>query len=127
VELLEPRLQPARRRGPGGGGERFQDYVARAVLAPLGLRDTGFDDVRRVNPRRARRYAYYDPHTFTPDTARPFRVPEWDYSHNTGGGNMYATAEDLARFGRAFTRPGLLSRASLDLVYARAAADTAGR
>jgi CubicO group peptidase (beta-lactamase class C family) len=107
-------------------GERFQDYVARAVLAPLGLADTGFDDVRRVNPHRARRYAYYDPYTFAQDTARVFRVPDWDYSHNMGGGNMYATAQDLARFGRALTRPGLLSRASLDLLYARPPGDTAG-
>ena len=107
-------------------GERFQDYVARAVLRPLGLANTGFDDVRRVNPHRARRYAYYDPYTFAPDTVRPYRVPEWDYSHNTGGGNMYSTAEDLARFGRAFVRPGFLSPGSLDLLAARAATDTAG-
>jgi CubicO group peptidase (beta-lactamase class C family) len=39
---------------------------------------------------------------------------------------MYATAEDLARFGRALVRPGLLSRASLDLLAARAPGDTAG-
>jgi serine beta-lactamase-like protein LACTB len=99
-------------------GERYQDYVARVVIAPLGLRSTGFDDVRRVNPHRARRYAYYDPYTFAEDTTRVFRVPEWDYSHNMGGGNMYATAEDLARFGHALVRPGLLSRASLALIYA---------
>jgi CubicO group peptidase (beta-lactamase class C family) len=107
-------------------GERFQDHVARVVLGPLGLTNTGFDDVRRVNPHRARRYAYYDPYTFAPDTARVFRVPEWDYSHNMGGGNMYSTAEDLARFGRAVVRPGLLSRASLELLAARAPGDTAG-
>jgi CubicO group peptidase (beta-lactamase class C family) len=107
-------------------GMRFEDYVAQVAITPLGLRDTGFDDVRRVNPHRARRYAYYDPHTFAEDTARVFRVPEWDYSHNMAGGNMYATAEDLARFGRALVRPGLLSQASLDLLAARSPRDTAG-
>jgi CubicO group peptidase (beta-lactamase class C family) len=100
--------------------------VAAAVIRPLGLRSTGFDDVRRVVPHRARRYAYYDPYTFAADTTRVFRVPDWDYSHNTGGGNMYSTAEDLARFGHAFVRPGLLSRASLDLLGARAPGDTTG-
>lgn len=105
-------------------GKRFEDYVADAVIAPLALRSTGFDDVRRVNPHRARRYAYYDPHTFAEDTTRVFRVPDWDYSHNMGGGNMYATAEDLARFGRAPARPGLLSRASLDLLHAPPAGGT---
>lgn len=134
--LVAPPGTPYRYSSPGynllaaaiqaAAGERFQDYVARVVIAPLGLRSIGFDDVRHVNPHRARRYAYYDPYTFAEDTARVFRVPEWDYSHNLGGGNMYATAEDLARFGRAMVRPGLLSRASLDLVYARAPGDTAG-
>jgi CubicO group peptidase (beta-lactamase class C family) len=107
-------------------GRRFEDHVASAVLAPLGLRNTGSDDVRRVVPHRARRYAYYDPFTFAEDTSRVFRVPEWDYSHNMGGGNMYATAEDLARFGRAMIRPGFLSRASLDLLHVRPPGDTAG-
>jgi CubicO group peptidase (beta-lactamase class C family) len=107
-------------------GARFQDYVANTVIAPLGLLSTGFDDVRRVNPYRARRYAFYDPYTFTEDTTRVFRVPEWDYSHNMGGGNMFATAEDLARFGRAFMRPGLLSKASLDMFFARARGQAAG-
>jgi CubicO group peptidase (beta-lactamase class C family) len=32
------------------------------------------------------------------------------------GGNMYSTAADLARFGRAIERPGLLSKESLDLL-----------
>ncbi len=105
-------------------GERFQDYVTRAVIAPLGLRSTGFDDVRLPIPHRARRYAFYDPFTLAPDTTRVYRVPDRDYSHNTGGGNMYATAEDLARFGRALMRPGLLSPAALALLHTRPRVDT---
>ena len=105
-------------------GERFQNYVTRTVIAPLGLRSTGFDDVRLPNPHRARRYAFYDPFTLAADTTRVYRIPDWDYSHNTGGGNMYATADDLARFGRALMRPGLLSPASLALLYAKPRVDT---
>ena len=106
-------------------GERFQDYVARVAITPLGLRGTGFDDVRRALPHRARRYSYYEPTTFAEDTTAVYRVPEWDYSHNMGGGNMYSTAEDLARFGRALMRPGLLSQSSLDLLYTRPRTATA--
>jgi CubicO group peptidase (beta-lactamase class C family) len=98
--------------------------VTRTVIAPLGLRSTGFDDVRFPNPHRARRYAFYDPFTLAADTTRVYRIPDWDYSHNTGGGNMYATADDLARFGRALMRPGLLSPASLALLYAKPRVDT---
>jgi CubicO group peptidase (beta-lactamase class C family) len=100
-------------------GVKYQDYVNREVISRLGLANTGFDDVRRVLPHRARRYSYFDPWTFAVDSAAVYRVPDWDYSHNMAGGNMYATAADLARFGRAIERPGFLSRESLDLLNRR--------
>ncbi len=95
----------------------YQSYVERTVIAPLGLTATGFDDVRRVQPNRARRYSYFHPWTFVVDSHAVYRVPDWDYSHNMAGGNMYATAADLVRLGRALIRPGLLTQASLDLLY----------
>ena len=59
------------------------------------------------------------------DSHAVYRVPDWDYSHNTAGGNMYASAEDLARFGRAVMRPGFLSRESLTLLFTAPRVDTA--
>ena len=100
-------------------GVKYQDYVNREIISRLGLRNTGFDDVRRVLPNRARRYSYFDPWTFAVDSNAVYRVPDWDYSHNTAGGNMYSTAADLARLGRAIEQPGLLSKESLDLLYRR--------
>ncbi|WP_420630527.1 serine hydrolase domain-containing protein [Candidatus Leptofilum sp.] len=97
---------------------RFQDYVVREILTPLSLKDSGFDDVRRVLANRSRRYSYYDPVTYVEDKDNLYRVPEWDYSHNLAGGNMYATAVDLANFGNALTQPGLLSQQALDILYA---------
>ena len=100
-------------------GVKYQDYVNREIISRLGLRNTGFDDVRRVLPNRARRYSYFDPWTFAVDSNAVYRVPDWDYSHNTAGGNMYSTAADLARLGRAIEQPGLLTKESLDLLYRR--------
>jgi len=100
-------------------GVKYQDYVNREIISRLGLRNTGFDDVRRVLPNRARRYSYFDPWTFAVDSNAVYRVPDWDYSHNTAGGNMYSTAADLARLGQAIEQPGLLSKESLDLLYRR--------
>ncbi|HEX9084717.1 MAG TPA: serine hydrolase domain-containing protein [Gemmatimonadaceae bacterium] len=100
-------------------GVKYQDYVNREIISRLDLKNTGFDDVRRVLPNRARRYSYFDPWTFAVDSNAVYRVPEWDYSHNIAGGNMYSTAADLARFGRAIERPGLLSKESLELLYRR--------
>jgi serine beta-lactamase-like protein LACTB len=100
-------------------GVKYQNYVNREIISRLGLRSTGFDDVRRVLPNRARRYSYFHPWTFAIDSVSVYRVPEWDYSHNMAGGNMYSTAADLARLGRAIERPGLLSQKSLDLLNRR--------
>ena len=100
-------------------GVKYQDYVNREIISRLGLRNTGFDDVRRVLPHRARRYSYFEPWTFAIDSVSVYRVPDWDYSHNMAGGNMYSTAADLAKLGRAIERPGLLSQQSLDLLYRR--------
>jgi CubicO group peptidase (beta-lactamase class C family) len=100
-------------------GVKYQDYVNSEIISRLGLKDTGFDDVRRVLPNRARRYSYFDPWTFAVDSNAVYRVPEWDYSHNIAGGNMYSTAADLARLGRAIEQPGLLSKESLELLYRR--------
>jgi serine beta-lactamase-like protein LACTB len=98
-------------------GVKYQDYVNREIISKLGLRSTGFDDVRRVLPNRARRYSYFHPWTFAVDSNAVYKVPDWDYSHNMAGGNMYSTAADLARLGLAIERPGFLSRQSLDLLY----------
>jgi serine beta-lactamase-like protein LACTB, mitochondrial len=100
-------------------GVKYQDYVNREIISRLSLKNTGFDDVRRVLPNRARRYSYFDVWTFAVDSNAVYRVPDWDYSHNTAGGNMYSTAADLARLGRAVEQPGLLTKESLDLLYRR--------
>jgi serine beta-lactamase-like protein LACTB len=100
-------------------GVKYQDYVNREIISRLGLSNTGFDDVRRVLPHRARRYSYFEPWSFAIDSVSVYRVPDWDYSHNMAGGNMYSTAADLAKLGRAIERPGLLSQQSLDLLYRR--------
>jgi CubicO group peptidase (beta-lactamase class C family) len=100
-------------------GVKYQEYVNREIISRLGLKNTGFDDVRRVLPNRARRYSFFDPWTFAVDSNAVYRVPEWDYSHNMAGGNMYSTAADLARLGRAIEQSGLLSKESLELLYRR--------
>jgi CubicO group peptidase (beta-lactamase class C family) len=99
-------------------GKSYTAYVEDAVIRPLHLDATGFDDVRQVLLGRARRYSYYDPVTFEEKT-EPVRVPEWDYSHNLAAGNMVSTAEDLARFGGAFVGPGFLSERAWRLLSTR--------
>jgi CubicO group peptidase (beta-lactamase class C family) len=96
----------------------FPRYVEDMLLKPLELKNTRFDDVRRVIANRSRRYSFYHPTTYA-ESSELFRVPDWDYSHNLAGGNMLSTAEDLSRFGKALIRPGLLTQESLNLLYTR--------
>ena len=98
-------------------GRRFQDFVAETIIEPLGLSETAFDDVRWVMPNRTRRYAYFDPWSYT-SADRLHRIPgRWDYSFNTGGGNIVSTAEDLVRFGQAFVAPGFFTEETLEFFY----------
>jgi serine beta-lactamase-like protein LACTB, mitochondrial len=100
------------------GKRRYTEFVQENILQPLKLDATGFDDVRRVLPHRARRYSYYDLSNYA-EQAELVRVPDWDYSHNLAAGNMISTAEDLVRFGSAFTGPGFLSAGAWQLLYTR--------
>lgn len=97
-------------------GKTFQQVVKEEVFGPLELSNTSFDNVLRVLPNRTRRYSFYRPWTYE-ESEELFLVPLWDYSFNQGGGNIISTAEDLARFGTALSRSGLLSTRKLDMLY----------
>lgn len=99
-------------------GEKYQELVRRYIIEPLGLRGTGFNDVRAVLPHRVRNYSFYDLVTYA-DLQAPVRVPDWDFSHNMAGGNIISTAPDLVRLGMAMLQPGLLSPASLQAATSR--------
>jgi D-alanyl-D-alanine carboxypeptidase len=97
-------------------GQNFKDVVAAGVFDVLNLTETSFDNALRPLPFRARRYSYYRPWTYA-ESDELFLVPVWDYSFNTGGGNIVATAVDVARFGAALTKTGLLPEEELKLLH----------
>jgi CubicO group peptidase (beta-lactamase class C family) len=97
-------------------GKKFTDVVKGEIFNPLEMTHTDFDNVLRTLPDRARRYSYYRPWTYE-ESEELFVVPSWDYSFNTGGGNIISTAADLSRFANALMQPGLLNQQDLDLLY----------
>lgn len=97
-------------------GQNFKDLVAARIFEPLELSGSGFADVQRPLPNRASRYSYYHPWTYA-ESDELFAVPLWDYSFNPGGGNIVATAIDVARFGSALSSPGLLGPEELSLLH----------
>jgi CubicO group peptidase (beta-lactamase class C family) len=98
------------------GGERFTEIMEQEVFDPLGLHASSFDDVTRVLSHRARRYSFYRAWDYT-ESDELYTIPMWDYSFNTGGGNITATASDVARFGAALVSPGLLKDEQFDVIY----------
>lgn len=97
-------------------GDTFEAAMSETILAPLGLSDTGFDDVLAVRSGRARRYSFYHPWTYA-ESDTLYRVPAWDYSFNPGGGNMYGSVDDLLAFGAALLAPGFFSPETWERLY----------
>lgn len=97
----------------------FTRYVERHIIAPLRLSKTSFDSPRRALPTMAKLYSAYDLTNYAevPAGSPLIPVPTRDYSHNMAGGNMSSTAEDLARFGSALLRPGLLPKREYDMLF----------
>lgn len=96
----------------------FTAYVRQQILQPLGLSKTRFDDARRTVAQATKLYSFYDLVTFA-ELPTPSTLPTRDYSHNMGGGNMSATADDVAKFGAALLAPGFLPRAQHDALFTR--------
>jgi serine beta-lactamase-like protein LACTB, mitochondrial len=99
-------------------GKPYDKYVIETILKPLKLKQTVFEDIRRLPANRTENYSFYDPFTFQ-ETQTALKVPRLDYSYNLGGGNILTTAEELARFGQAFIRSGYFTKESLALFYTR--------
>ncbi|MCA9666118.1 MAG: DUF1343 domain-containing protein [Myxococcales bacterium] len=97
-------------------GKRFDRYVRSHILAPLGMCSAGFAPPRRVRARLITpwprgRWKHKDGIVYDPLSERMRGI--------AGHAGLYATADDLARFGLALLRGGklanrrVLSRASI--------------
>lgn len=99
-------------------GKLFTHVVKETIFEPLDLHNTSFDHVLRPIPNRARRYSFYHPWTYA-ESDTLYRVPTWDYSFNTGGGNILSTPDDIAKFGAALWEPGFLPEEQLKILYTK--------
>lgn len=84
------------------GAGAYLDVMQRTVLGPAGMTATVPNDPRRPPPDRTTFYLRGAGGRFEP-------APAFDPSHKLPGAGFLSTAEDLARFGAALLRPGLLS------------------
>ncbi len=86
-------------------GKKLSEYMQDHLLGPLGMRDTAFNIRPDMRARLATIHARGDDGTLTPIAFELPQDPEFDL----GGGGLYGTAGDYARFVRM-----VLNRGELD-------------
>lgn len=100
-------------------GKRLGEYMKEAVLDPLGLTDTAFFVPPEKRSRLITCYSY-DGNALTPYEDRP--APDAPPAFESGGGGVYSTMGDIARFSRMLLQKGtldgvrILSRKTVDLI-----------
>jgi methyl acetate hydrolase len=83
-------------------GLKLADYMQRNLFEQLGMHDTGFriNDAQRA--RQAQLYGRAKDGSLTPFTRDPPKEPEFD----GGGGGLYSTVQDYAKFARMIMNKG---------------------
>ena len=90
----------------------FLGFIQEALFAPLGMTRTGPDLSTAIIHGRTGFYEYGPDRQVRPAT-------RLDLSGRWAGSGFLSTAEDLARFGVAHTRPGFLAQSTLEMIAAR--------
>jgi len=89
-------------------GRPWHEEVARRILAPMGLRDTGYPAHNVIPEPRPRGYRFGEPDNLIEYGEYWFDATDWSGSCWGAAGNMYSTVDDLARFVRAAARGELV-------------------
>jgi CubicO group peptidase (beta-lactamase class C family) len=90
-------------------GQSYEDFLRAHILDPLEMADTGCDHPDRILPHRARGYA--------PAEDGLINSPMIYMPILTGGGNLYSTVEDLAKWDAGLNAGKLISEASYERTF----------
>jgi CubicO group peptidase (beta-lactamase class C family) len=90
-------------------GKSFGAYLEENIWLPVGMKNTRMDSVRDLIPNRVRGYE------LVKDEIR--NASYLDVSSRFGGGGANGTVPDLLRWASGLERSGILSKASLDLMF----------
>jgi D-alanyl-D-alanine carboxypeptidase len=85
-------------------GRKYDQHLREAILGPLGMRDTGYDNDTAVLPYRAEGYQYLD--------GNLERAPFFDMSLAYAAGALYSTVDDLLKWDQALYGTEILREAS---------------
>ena len=90
-------------------GQSYATFLRQVIFEPLGMNDTGADQTIPILPHQASGY--------TREGAQVFHGPYIYMPNLTGGGNLYSTVEDLARWDQALVASKLISDSSYTKMY----------
>ena len=91
-------------------GMRYDRFVQERIFDRLGMRDSGFDDVSKIVPRRARGYALDGASFRNADVIDPLTA--WS------AGGFYSTVHDLTMWSEALAHGKLLNSDSTQRMFA---------
>lgn len=74
-------------------GQSFENYLQDHILKPLGMHDSGLENLASIIPNRTSGYVRND--------IQIKNAPYFDYSWAVGSGGIYSTIEDMYRWDRA--------------------------
>lgn len=90
-------------------GKSFGEYLRENIWLPAGMKDTRMDNVRDLIPNRVRGYELVK--------GEIRNAPFLDVSSRFGGGGANGIVPDLLRWANNIQTAGILSKASLDLMF----------
>jgi len=90
-------------------GRSYEEQLQKAILDPLGMRDTGFDHYTAILKHRAEGYEYAD--------SKLRRSPFLDMSLPYAAGSLYSTVDDLLKWDQALYGTEVLTAASKEKMW----------
>ena len=91
-------------------GMKYEDFIQKYLFDPLGMRDSGFDYIAKIVPRRARGYALVG------DDLRNAGLIDPRSAWSAGG--FYSTVHDLTLWSEALAHGKLLNHDSTQKMFA---------
>ena len=88
-------------------GESFGSYLKKAVLDPVGMKDTGFVRTPAVMDRLAQQYTEYDHRTGKYTKSGKECVYTLSESYESGGAGLVSSVEDYAKFANVLCHCGV--------------------
>ncbi|MBS0660799.1 MAG: serine hydrolase [Verrucomicrobia bacterium] len=88
-------------------GKSYGEFLQENIFTPLGMKQTGYEDPRRIIPHRATGYSQLPGEPLA-------NVPYAELFRLYAAGGIYSTTEDLLRWDQALYSERLLSRRSIE-------------